>query len=142
MSGVLILRPEQIQKINSALESARASPIPWSAMQAIADPSPTSVLTLADRKPGIHDLRAQYPSQHVMLGTYRAAISFEEQPAGLMKHLSVSSYSHGKIPGLEVMMMVCEAFGFSGFPPLRPGRIWNEEWQPNRFAINVIEIEP
>jgi hypothetical protein len=37
---------------------------------------------------------------------------------------------------------VCEAFGFSGFPPLRPHRIWIEEFEPGHHAINVLELEP
>jgi hypothetical protein len=108
---------------------------------------------LADRKPGAKDIRRKYPAHNVMLGTYRAAISFEHQPAGLMRHLSVSSRAEGKVPGPEVMNMVCEAFGFSkplceAFinrdvgPVSTSARIWAEEFEAGRMAINVIEVEP
>jgi hypothetical protein len=76
-----------------------------------------------------------------MLGTYRAAISFEEQPAGILRHLSVASHAKGKVPGIEVVAMVVEAFGFSGWPLVRPGRIWLEEFEPGHMAVNVLELD-
>lgn len=138
--SVLIIGPEEERKIHDAVEQARANPVPWSVMKAIADGSPTTTLLLGDRKVGVDEVREKYPPQNVMLGTYRAAISFEHQPAGLCRHLSVSSHNPKKVPGLEVMIMVAEAFGFANFPPTH-GRIWTEEFEPSRFAVNVIEVE-
>lgn len=90
----------------------------------------------------VEEVHRAYPSQSVQLGTYRIALSFEHQPAGLFKHMSVSSHRKGKVPGLEVMKVVMDAFGFSGMPLQRPGRIWVEEFERNWHAVNVIEIEP
>lgn len=103
----------------------------------------------------VEDVRAIYPTQHIVLGTYRCALSFEEQPAGLFKHLSVSSERSDKVPGMEAMQMVCEAFGFSerlcrlignrnaainvaveGLP----SRVWLEEFDKDHYAVNVIEL--
>lgn len=36
--------------------------------------------------------------------------------------------------------MVLPAFGFSGMPLQRPGRVWNEEFEPGWFAVNVVEM--
>lgn len=139
--SVLIIGPAEEKLIADAVEAARKNPIPWSVLKAIADGDETTTLLLGDRKVGVDEVRAKYKPQNVMLGTFRAAISFEEQPAGLLRHLSVSTRK-GKIPHLEVMKMVLPAFGFSGIPLTRPGRVWNEEFEPGWFAINVVELEP
>ncbi len=137
--SVLILGPAEEALIKAAVDAARATP--WSVIEGIANASETSTLLLNERKVGVDEVRAKYKPQNVMLGTYRCAISFEEQPAGLLRHISVSTRK-GKIPGIEVMKMVLPAFGFSGIPLERPGRVWNEEFEPGWFAINVVELEP
>jgi hypothetical protein len=78
----------------------------------------------------------------VELGSYLAAISFEEQPAGLFRHISISARDPGKVPNEYVAKMVLEAFGFSGYPLTRPNRVWVEEYGPGRMAINFVEQEP
>jgi hypothetical protein len=142
--SVLLIGPEEKEMIATALQEARANPTPLEALMAVADGSPTFTLKLSDRKDPqkVEDVQRLYPSQQLMLGTYRVAISYEMQPAGMFKHLSVSSARKGKVPGPEVMQMVMEEFGFSGLPPLRPHRIWVEEFEPGWEAVNVAELEP
>jgi len=151
--SVLVIGPEEQDKIRDAIKQASARPIPWEVMQSVivddrANPSPT--LTLAERRPGVDDVRKAYPSQLVILGTYHAAISFEHQPDFLVRHLSVSSHAKGRIPGPEVMNMVCKAFDFSkelchafidhkSVTLQRSARVWVEEYEPGRVAINVTE---
>lgn len=139
--SVLIMNAENDAAIRAAVKAARKAPLPWEELQVIADSPPTDHLDLADRKDGVEELRRKYPSQHVVLGTYHCAISFEQQPAGLFRHLSVSSANKSKVPGMEVMTVIAEAFGFSSFPPSRPNRIWAEEFAPGHRAVNVIELE-
>ena len=140
MSGVLFINEEARAAITQAVAKARQTPTPW--VPELVDKDQASHLsTLQNRAPGVADLRKQYPSQHLMLGTYHAAISFEYQPAGLFRHLSVSSQARGKVPGLEVMQMLIEEFGFSGWPLQRPNRVWMEEYEPKRHAVNVLELE-
>jgi hypothetical protein len=112
-------------------------------MRTITDSTDTDRLDLKDRahQEQVDKLRKEYPSYQVMLGTYRAAISFEMQPAGLFKHLSVSSAVRGMVPNEPAMKMVLEAYGFSGYPPVRPYRMWLEEFEPGWRAINVVELE-
>lgn len=153
MSGVFFIGENQREAIETAISEARAKPKPWSAMQAIVQDEFTPKLMLKDRKADVERVLAEYPSHHVQLGTYRCAVSFEQQPAGLFKHLSVSSARKGKLPGPEVMKMACEAFGFSkkvceaigGGKALlgerTPFNAWLEEFEPGHMAINVVEPE-
>lgn len=157
MSGVLFIGEDERRIIDAAVAAARAKPTPWSVMEAVAVATQGPTLNLDERKnpERIAEIMREYPSQQVQLGTYRAAISFEEQPAGMMRHLSVSSRHPGKVPGPEVMEMVCLAFGFHEklcksmgrphatiFRPERPARVWIEEFDPGHHAINIVELEP
>jgi|SRR6187402_382844 len=142
MSGVLVLGPAERARIDEAVTAARANPMPWEAGEMIADGSGTTSLDLDERKGNVAEIRHTYPPQHITLGTYRIAISFEQQPAGLFRHLSISSAQKGRVPGLEVVIMVLEAFDFSGWPLQRPNRTWMEEYQPGHHAFNVLELEP
>jgi hypothetical protein len=141
MSGVVVMNDEVRETITKAVARAREKPTPW--VPELVDENQTDNLSkFEDRKPGVTELRQQYPSQHLLIGTYHAAISFEFQPAGLFRHLSVSSRAPGKVPGPEVMQMLAIEFGFSGWPPTRPNRVWMEEYEPKRHAVNVLELEP
>jgi hypothetical protein len=154
--SVLVIGQQEETAIAAAIKRARANPVPWAEAQAfVADDrdNPTSTLMLDERPPGAEHVRQKYPPQGVKLGTYTAFISFEQQPAGLMRHLSVASQAQGKVPGPEVMHMTAEAFGFSAqlceaFRTLRvaknlalPARVWVEEFKPGHMAINVVEAE-
>ncbi|KRR21381.1 hypothetical protein CQ14_06945 [Bradyrhizobium lablabi] len=140
--SVLVIRPDEEAQIAEAVEKARQNPIPWKALESIADKSDTNSLDLGERASGVEAVRRQYPSQHLALGTYRVALSFEQQPDGLFRHLSISSANRGKVPGLEVLTTVLGAFGFTGWPLRRPHRIWMEEFEPGHHAVNVVELEP
>lgn len=149
--SVLIIGHEENETIATAITRARARPTPWAALQNIVDDSEKPTMWLKDRPPGVRDVKLEYPSQHLMLGTYRVAICFEEQPAGMMRHLSVSSHNKHAIPGPQVIAMVCEAFGFSGtlckaftdddgHPVNAVARIWVEEFEPDHHAVNIVEL--
>lgn len=147
MSDVLIIGDNERVAIGEAIRSALAKPMPWEKMrQLIVDDrdNPSNTLTL-DERPD-HDridaLRREYPTYPVQLGSYVAAISFEEQPSGLFRHISISSVNPGKAPNEHAVRMVLEAFGFSGYPPSRPCRVWVEHYEPGRVAINFVELEP
>ena len=99
MSGVLFIGSSEQFEIEAALKRAVANPTPWQALQAIAIGDDKPTLPLKDRPEGVGELRRKYPSQPVKLGSYIAAISFEHQPAGLFRHLSVSSRARDKVPG-------------------------------------------
>lgn len=154
MSGILVIGAEQQKQIDDAIARARAKPTPWGALEPDAVNDETNTLSLAERyEPDrVERVRREYPSQRVVLGTYEAAFSFEHQPAGLLRHLSVASARSDKVPGPPVMEMVCRAFGFdetlcksmgnpnSNLHPARPARVWIEEFMPGHHAINVVEL--
>lgn len=136
----LIIGPEQQDAIDLAVATARLHPVPWSVLQsgALSDPGPA--LALADRPDGWQ----RPPSQHVMIPIgYHIAISFEEQPAGLCRHLSVSIENPNPrypLPYPIAVAQLAKACGFRHWPP-SPGRVWREEFAPGQWAINVLEIE-
>jgi hypothetical protein len=153
--STLVIGPNEEVQILVAIDRARDKPIPWEALAPVAVDTETDTMMLNDFAPGADKVLDAYPPQNVMLGAYHAAISFEYQPTGLFRHLSVSSKAAGRVPGPEVMQMVCEAFGFSAtlckamgsptatvYSPERPVRVWVEEYSPGHMAINVVEMEP
>ena len=133
--SVLILDARVERQIAKALELARDQTVPWDIIRNVAV-EPRVELTLKDRKNDNPFPR----SQHLTLGSYRCDISFEQQPAGLCRHLSVSVAKRGKVPSEIAIQMLAEAFGFSEFPPRR-GRVWLEEFEPGHHAVNVVEVE-
>jgi hypothetical protein len=145
--SILVIGIEEQEKIKEALDQARAKPMPLSVMMEIAiDDREKLSHTLAfedrDKWGRLEAIKKKYPSYHVELGMFTAAISFEEQPNGMTKHLSLSSHKKGRTPNEPAMQMVAEAFGFSGWPPIRPHRIWVEEYEKGRSAVNLVEMEP
>lgn len=95
------------------------------------------VVSLADRKPGSERSVA---SENVLIPFgYRAAISFEEQPAGIVRHLSVSVDTKGRVPSIPAVEMIAKEFGFTKLDPSTT-RIWVEEFDPGHMAINVVQI--
>jgi hypothetical protein len=147
VSCALFIGETEKQRIAQAVAAARAKPTPWEVMQKVVvddrnDPTNTLMLEQRPNAKRIAEIRREYPSHFVQLGTYVVAISFEQQPTGLMRHLSVSSRKPGMVPNEYVMEMLTKEFGFSAWPPTRPYRVWVEEYKPGRMAINLVELEP
>jgi len=149
-SGILVIGDREREKIAQLIASARAKPVPADIIARIGLKDFSPQLKLSDRPPGF----SRPPSQMIQLGTYTVAFSFEQQPPGLMRHLSVSSAHRGKVPSLKVMVLIAEEFGFSrqvlewldiierSGPEKRkpfPGRFWLEEFEPGHHAVNLIE---
>jgi len=155
MTGVLVIGPKEKAAIDVAIREARAKPIPWSLLQEVAiddRDNPTDRLDLADgHKPErMAEIRKEYPTRRVQLGTYDAAISFEEQPAGLFRHLSISSRLAGKIPNEHAIKLMLDAFGFSGYPLIRPYRRtarpstssnWSRSLRDMKIADVIAELQ-
>jgi hypothetical protein len=140
---VLLINQQAKDDIARAVEQARAKVIPWDALRATAiddRDKPTNTLMLSERKEGT-DRRPASIAVH-FVGGVTAAISFEEQPAGICRHLSVATGKPGPKALLNPVMMaeLVHLFGFRDFPP-RAGRVWLEEFKPNFFAVNIVELD-
>jgi hypothetical protein len=140
---MVVIGPREQEQIALAIERAKAKPIPWEELARLADGSQSSELKYREAwVKQADELYKKYPTQSLLLGTVQIAFSFETQPAGLMRHISMAVDKWGKLPHPRAIKMILEAFGFSGIPQTRPGRMWNEEYKPGFYAINVVEVEP
>jgi len=144
--GVLIIGRDDLKAIKHSIEQAKANPVPWEELKKIVvdDPAPDLKLNERGNPELIDEIRTKYPSRSVILGTYVAGISFEKQPAGLLRHLSISvlDTKSKDVPNEHVIKRIMSAFGFSDYPALkRPGRMWVEEYREGRYAFNVVELE-
>jgi hypothetical protein len=143
MTRALVIDKSVRAAIDAAVAAAKKDPTPWEVLAPFAVKDPGPELKLSDRNKGNAELAEKLVrrSQFVPIPMgYLAAISFEHQPAGLCRHLSVSvdTAAEGMLPHMVAVGMIAEAFGF------RPGakrRIWIEEFAPGERAVNVVEVE-
>jgi hypothetical protein len=134
---VLIINDTVRRLVGELVERARGRPIPWGAVEMFGDEDKPH-LTLADR-PADFD-RSKYRPEHMLISNhFMCAFSVEEQPAGFVRHLSVSVPKAGKLPNVPAVQMLAELFGFEEFPPSK-GRVWTEEFEPGHEAVNVAEV--
>jgi hypothetical protein len=142
MMGVLMIGAAEAEQLKAAMERARQHPIPIGEIMKAAQATDQSTdrVTLDERK-------AAPPPRHVEqvllpLG-YRVALSFEEQPAGMCLHLSMSTTRPGMVPRPEAMGMVLEAIGVSVHQRYQ-GRVWIEEYEedgkPGGLAVNIVVV--
>ncbi len=135
MTRMLIIGDAERAAITAAVERAAAHPMSLETVKELAQaiPQDRNDLTLADRKAALK----RPESEHVAIaGGYRASISFEQQPIGLCRHLSVSVDTPGRLPHMLAVGMIAEAFGFIAGAPRH---IWVEEFAPGHHAVNVVE---
>jgi hypothetical protein len=132
----LLISADVKERIRLAVECARHQPVSLATIKAftILDDKPT--LTFRERPLGF----ARPQSEHVFIPEgFHAAISFEEQPAGLCRHLSISVDKAEALPSPPVVDLIAKAFGFKT-PLLLRSRIWVEEYEPGRRAVNVVQL--
>lgn len=134
-----VVTTEKQREVVAAIAEARANVVPWSATRHLAVATETDTLLLSERPPG-SERRPASIAVHFD-GGITVAISFEEQPIGIIRHVSFSTGRPGEdhLVHPVIAAMICRLFGV-GWPP-RNGRCWVEEYQPNYFAVNVAEIE-
>lgn len=68
---------------------------------------------------------------------YRMVYSIEEQPRGMMKHLSISVDVDCWLPNPVAVEEIMELFGFRG--KINDCKCYLEDYGPNRKAINILE---
>lgn len=141
MTRILLIDDVTKAKIKRAIERAQRRPIPLALLRALHSEAITTGINdqhrpvmLADRRPG----PPRPLSQQVLIPFgFRAAFSVEEQPEGFCRHLSVSvdEGADKRMPHPAAVKMIAEAFGIKQWDAS-----WVEEFEPNRFAVNIIEM--
>jgi len=119
--------------LKAAMARARTHPVPWEVLQrGIEDGDTVSIedSPVTPKRP---------PSEFVDLPFgYVVAISFEEQPAGVCLHVSVS----GPWPRVAPNMMVCAMIFNALDVPAEADHVWTEEFlidgKPGGRAFNVV----
>jgi len=132
----LLLNDEIRASIRAAVASAMDHVIPLELIKSLGIQDNVKILRLADRKPAF----VRPLSTYVLIPIgFRAALSFEMQPDGLCRHLSISVDTVGHAPSQLMVEAIAAEFGFNRFP-LSHGRLWLEEFEPDHFAVNIIEL--
>lgn len=142
--SVLVISEKDKEDIGIAVRLARANPTPWEELSKVAEGTPTPETKFDEERAKLADeIYKKYPTQSFLLGTIRVVFNFEYQPAGLFRHLScaLSHKKGGKVPSYEAVKRIALEFGFTGWPPKNAYRVWAEEFEPGRYAVNVIELE-
>src|SRR5262245_60720176 len=128
MSALMIGERER-EQIQSAMARALAKPVPTSMLKNMAyDDQSRHAFRLHDRDENRAPFfwKLDYIQRVELPVGFTAVISFEEQPVGLCKHLSVSIDKHGMLPNLEAVKMIGKEFGIVD-PPIS---IFIEEYEP------------
>jgi hypothetical protein len=136
MRPLLIGRIERAQ-IARAIRKASAKPLSLEAITAVPGfEGDKAHYKLEDRK-GTPS-RDDCITVNVLLPRgYRVALTFEEQPLGLCKHLSISVDALGDLPNPHAVAWICHEYGMR-FPPV--GKIWLEEFRRGHSAVNIIDL--
>jgi len=127
---ILLIDEAKCAEIRAAIERARDRPIPW---DTVRDDKDAHVVKLADGPPGPPPQPEHVQFSDGML----VAISFESQPVGLLRHISVLPAKPGTVPHPAALAMIMNLFGVTAAV-----RAWFEEFGPEHYAINYVQIEP
>lgn len=134
--SALFIGPNESDALKAALARARTKPIPWPVLKQMLPIQRPGSLDIADRKPGAPE---RPPSEQVELPPgWTVAISVEEQPPGLLLHISISS-PHQRLPHPEAVKLILAELGVTLTDSLSH---WDEEFlvdgRPGGRAINLL----
>src|SRR4030095_10925302 len=125
MARLLIINADTKPAIAEAVRRAREMPVPLVTVMQSAHVENVATLTLADKAKREYPPRP--PRQMVAIDYgFMAMFSFEDQPAGLVRHLSISVDRPGKLPRPEFVAMIAREFGFVSVPPESGCLFWSE----------------
>lgn len=131
--NLFMITAQDRERIAEVIAYARANPIDGEAVQKAAngfDPDkPRSADSAICALPG-YNLRLE-------CGFY-VTFDFEEQPPGMIRHLSMSSHNRSMMPIPEAVQMICEAFGFQG-NIFSDCFIYLETIENGQRAVNVMQ---
>lgn len=139
MARALIIGTIQEIEIKAAVKRARKRPIPWDVLRQVAVVGAGGpLLRLEDRGPEHKRPR----SEEVLLPIgYCLCVSYEQQPAGLLAHFSISVAKRNALPNPEAVRAILAVAGFNGD---KPDRGWVEEFlvdgEPGGVAVNLVYL--
>jgi len=139
--AILLIGEKEKAAIRTAIERARRRPLPWDAGRDIMM-SDRPVLKLDDRRPATSAVRARHRPEQVLIPIgYRAMVSFEQQPAGMCMHLSISVERKDPkfTPSVPAVTAIAQEFGI-GPDAMHDGKVWMEEYEPGRHAVNIVVV--
>ncbi len=106
---------------------------------AYAEKNPITMDYLLDQKNGEEKPPGDYAEYTRTLPFgYRVVFTIELQPAGKIRHLSMSVDEEGKLPNEFAVAEMMRLIGFQN--ELRKCKVHIEDTGPKRQAINVLEI--
>lgn len=105
-----------------------------------AEKNPITMDYLLDQKNGEEPPPGDFSeySRNLPFG-YRIVFTIELQPAGKVKHLSMSVDEDDKLPNEYTVQEIMRLIGFKN--ELRKCRVALEDISPKRKAVNVLEVE-
>lgn len=136
MTRMLAITPEVRTAVAAMRERAAANPVTRAEIDAIGIPAQKiRNLTLADRPPGFE---RKQKSQFLDIDFgFRVAYSVEDQPGGLVGHLSISIDRKGKVPHPAAVVEIARLFDMS----IQSAEyVWLEEFEPGHQAVNLIKL--
>jgi hypothetical protein len=139
--AILVIGEREKAEIARAIARARKRPLPWTVGRKMYV-TDRPVLKLADRRPGAPSREDHRPVQVLIPYGYRAMLSFEEQPAGMCMHLSISVERADPKwnPSVPAVAMIAAEFGIGLDRAQRDGTVWMEEYEPGRHAVNILVV--
>jgi hypothetical protein len=135
MIRALVIGDTERRQIREAVARAREHPLSLEEGTRLAVGTTGEVrdLRLEDR---VGRVRSVEPQQVVVPFGYQCAVSFEEQPAGLCIHLSISVERAEYLPNPIAVKELVREFGID----LEQAHAWLEEYLPGQRAVNVVSI--
>lgn len=137
MVRALLIDDAARQRIQAAMARARQRPTPEHLLKEMAYARQHSIdFRLSDRPPKADiGWKEQYLESVELERGFTAVISFEQQPVGLCKHLSISVPGVGQTPHPEAVNLIAKEFGIDQTSIIS---MFVEEFEPNHFAVNVV----
>jgi hypothetical protein len=136
MTRMLAINDEICAAIAAIRERAMANPLSRAEVMALGIPAEkVRNLDLADRPPGF-ERKQKSQFLDIPFG-FRIGYSVEDQPGGLIGHLSISVDSKGKAPHPAAVNMIAELFDMS---IESADKVWLEEFEPGHKAVNLIKL--
>ena len=139
---ILEINPDVIQAVRTARELARDQATPLNAMKNLTARNLRNEHDIRyDEVP--HDYIRPNIQKVIIPDGYRCAFSFEQQPGGLSKHLSISVEDRdpAAMPNPIAFDAIAGLFGFDVDNNYATCVLWIEEYQPGRRAVNIVQLD-